>query len=392
MITQEDRNLFRDVGREYLLDIAFDSKVIKENLTFKEHLELCEMIMNLSYKDIVELTINEGIKEFENKFKTFLKYSFAAIAGAASGAAGAASILVAPPIAMFILYTFRKLTDTCSRACLNKFPMSAARKICRYECQVNATKKIVNDLRSEINKCNSFPNPEKCQKKLSKEYIKWSRRLQQQIVKYRQAKLGQEQKDRKKMAKNLSKKARSISASLQIPKSQLLNVVSEGKIFRDNLSFRDHIKIYNAVKSIKEDDDLAVKPPKINPKIESWARKALYLGLWVVPIPFFNDVVNYIIKKYNFACASKCLAQRKYSKKLCVNQCSYLSAKYGVQLLNKQLAKCAKSNKPVKCKNKIFKLLEDWKQREAEYKIKFDLTLKNELRAAKQQNRIKGKV
>ena len=58
-------------------------------------------------------------------------------------------------------------------------------------------------------------------------------------------------------------------------------------------------------------------------------------------------------------------------------------------MLNKQMGKCNKADKPIKCKNKIYKMLQDWKQREVEAKIKFESTLRIELRAAKER---KGKV
>ena len=392
MIAQEDRNILRDVGRKYLLDIAFDSQVLKNKLTFKEHVDLCKFISELSYEDVIGLTITEDIKEFEGKFRKFLKYGFAAIAGgvgtavAATGVAATIGGMIAgPPLGMFVLYIVRKLTDTCSRSCWKKFPMSNARKICRYECQVNATRKVVGDLRSEISKCNRFPNPDKCEKKLNGQYIKWSKRLQQQMIKLNQAKLGKEEKGRKQKQKELAKKARTIAASYQLPRSNLLKIVTEDKRLRQNIPFRQHVKIYQAVRSIKEEEDIAVEPPKIDPKKEKFARQALYMGLWVVPIPFFNDVVNYIIKKYNFACMGKCVKQKKFSRTLCTQQCSYLSAKYAVQLLNKQLAKCSKANKPVKCKKKIYKLLEDWKQREVERKIHFQTTLSGEMKRAKRR-------
>ncbi len=185
MITQEDKNILRDVGRRYILDIALDSQLLKNKLTFKEHVRICHFVRELSYEDVISLTITESIKDFENKFKKFLKYGFAAIAGgavmagAATGVAATIGGMVGgPPLAMFVLYIFRKVSGTCSRSCLNKFPLSTQRKICRYECQVNASKNIVRDLRSEITKCANFANPEKCEKKLRKEYIKWSRRLQ----------------------------------------------------------------------------------------------------------------------------------------------------------------------------------------------------------------------
>jgi len=395
MITQEDRNILKDVGRKYLLDIAFDSQLLKNKLTFKEHVDLCKFISKLSYEDVIGLTITEDIKEFEGKFRKFLKYGFAAIAGLAVGVAGAVgiaatagAILTGPPLGMFVLYMFRKLTDTCSRSCWKKFPMSTERKICRYECQVNAVRKIVNDLRAEISKCSQFRNPSKCEKKLKKEYIKWSKRLQQQMVKLNQAMLGREEKTRKQKQKELAKKARTIAANYQLPKSKLLNIVIENKQFRQNIPFRQHVQIYQAVSSIKE-EEIAVKPPTIDPKKEKWARQALYLGLWVIPIPFFNDVVNYIIKKYSFTCMKKCVKQRKFSRKLCTQQCSYLSAKYAVQMLKTQLSKCDKANKPVKCKKKIYSLLEDWKQREVERKINFESTLRGELARAKKRE---GKI
>ena len=387
MITQRDRDILKEVGRKYLLDIALDSKIIKEQLTFKEHVNFCKFVMNLTYEEVITLVITEDIKDFESKFKKFLKYSFAAIAGltlAVSGPIGWAAGAAAPPIAMFVLYIFRKLTDTCSRACLTKFPMSTDRKICRYRCQVDACRRIVSDLRSEMTKCGQFANPDKCEKGLRKEYIKWSRRLQQQMVKLRSAELGVEEKKRKKRQKELKKRAKSLAASYNIPKSQMVQVVSESTHIRNSLTFRKHIRLYNAVSSLSEEDaGVIVKPPKIDPNMEKKARTVLYLGLWVLPVPFFNDIINYIIKKYNFACVSKCVGQKKFSRRLCYHQCSYLSAKYAVGILNKQLPLCNKAKKPVSCKKKVFKMLEDWKQREVEAKIKFEATLKDELKKAK---------
>lgn len=380
MITQADRNYLRDAGREYILDIALESEYLKNKLTFNEHIELCKAVTELTYEEVVELTITESIKDFEGKFGKFLKYSFAAIAGMAGGIGW-----IGPPVAMFVLYIFRKFTDTCSRSCMTKLPTSTARKICRYECQVNAAKNIVNDLRSQIAKCSAFAKPDKCEKSLRKEYIKWSRRLQAEIIKLNQAKLGVEEKARKKRAKELSKRAKTLAASFQVSKTDLLSIVIESQTFRNNTPFKTHLEIYKAVKSLDEAEETAVKPPKIDPKKEKWARQALYLGLWIIPIPFFNDVVNYIIKKHNFACIGKCMAQRKYSKSLCISQCSYLSAKYGVQMLNSQMGKCSKADNPTKCKNKIYKMLSDWKQREVEAKIKFESNLRSEIRKAKER-------
>jgi len=378
MLTQYNRHILKEAGQKYLFDIAIDSQVLKKKLTFIEHVELCNSIYSLTYEEIIGLTITEDIKEFESKFKKFLKYSLATIASAITLGP------LAPPIAMFILYLFRKMTDTCSRRCIRMMPTSIKRKICRYECQVNACRQIVNKLRSEISRCSTFSNSDKCEKKLKKEFIKWSKRLQQQIIKLQQAKLGVEEKKRKLKSKELSKKIRTITNNYNLPKSQLMKIVVESKRLRQSIPFRNHLKMYQRVTALKE-NEYTINPPKIDPAKEKYARQALYLGLWIIPIPFFNDVVNYIIKKYNFACVGKCLGQKKYSKILCIHQCSYLSAQYGVQLLKKQLSKCNKSNNPVKCKKKIYSLLEDWKQREIEAKIKFQSSLRNEMRKAKER-------
>ena len=378
MITQEDRDILKDVGREYLFDVALNSQTLKNKLTFKEHAQVCNSVKYLTYEEVISLTITEDIKDFESKFRKFLKYSFAAIAGAMYFGS-----IVAPPIAMFTLYIFRKFTDTCSRACLTRFPGSNARKICRYECQVTAARNIVNDLRSEISKCAGMRKPEKCEKSLQKEFIKWSKRLQQQIIKLNQAKLGREAKERAKYQKTLQKRAKNLAASYQLPISRMKQVVAEDKSFRDKLSMKSHLELYATLSTLTEADDPIVQAPKVDPKKEMWGRRALYLGLWVVPVPFFNDVVNYLIKKHNVACTAKCLAQKKYSHTLCALQCNYLAAKYAVKMLNEQMKKCDKADKPIKCKKKINNLLYDWKQREVENKIKFEARVREEIAKSK---------
>lgn len=347
MISDYDRKLLTDAGREYIHDAVKSSKHLKEKLTVFEHKLLCNKVNDLTYEEIIELTVNESIRDFEGKFGKFLKYSIAGIAGFVGGLGG-------PPLTMFVLYLYRKLTDTCERACWRKFPMSTERKICRYECQLNAAKRILASVRSEVSKCSTFNNPDKCEKKLQTEYIKWAKRVNVLTVKLNSARAALAEKERKQNAGKME----------------------EQKAF----DFQD---IYEY---IKESED-APTAPKVNPEREKKLRILLYLGLWVIPVPFFNDVVNYYIKKYNFGCASRCALNKKMPKEICYTQCSYLSAKYAVDFLNKQLSKCEKARKPLKCKNKIYSLLQDWKAREIERKIKFEATLKRELRKREREEK-----
>lgn len=377
MLTDKDRQYIIEAGRECLLDIVFESEYLKDKLTFKEHVDLANYVTEIPYEEIVRLIFTEDIKEFESKFKKFLKYGFAAIVslGGALTAGSIGGALIAPAIGMFVLYLFRKITDTCSRKCVG-IPFSGRRKSCMIDCKVKACRDIVNELRTEITKCDRMPNPEKCQNKLQKQYIKWSKKLQELIIKQRQIRADVTEKEREKRMKEMISLATDLSTRLNIRKYQLLEIISNDKIIRESFSFKDHLLLYNAVSKINE--QAIVEPPKIDPQKEKLVRTVLYLGLWPIPIPFFNDVINYIIKKYNFACMGKCIQQKQYSQKLCYRQCTYLSAKYAVTLLNKQLSKCNKAKKPKKCRDRIFDLLKDWKQRETEAKIKLDGAIRSE--------------
>lgn len=385
MIKQEDKDILQDVGKQYLLDIVFNSQLIKSQLSFKEHIDFCKFISELTYKEIIGLTITEDIRAFESKFKKFLKYGFAQIAGIAL-ATGFAATVIGPPIAMFVLYTYRKLSDTCYRACNHKFPFSKERKICRYDCQVRAATKIANDLRTEMGRCSQVTKPDVCRKKLEKQYIKWVKRVQQQKTKLAKAKIGIEAKQRKQKDIEMKKRLKSIQSNFQISKSQYVDLISENEYLRDNISFHQHLKLYQSIINLKEEDPI-VKTHKIDPKKEKYIRYGIYAGLFVIPIPFFNDVVNYLIKKNNVKCITKCIQQRKYSQKLCRNQCTYLSAQTAIKFLKSELPKCQKSGNPVKCQHKIQNMLGDWKQREIEAHLKYKHQLDREIAKAKQNEK-----
>lgn len=375
MISEYDKNLLKECGQEYLLDIVLQSNYLKETLSFKEHVLLCNQVKKLTYEEVISLTITESIRDFESKFGKFLKYSIAAVASITLGGG-----LTGPPVAMFLLYLYRKLTDTCVKSCMANMPMSSKKKICKISCQLSAAKKMEHDIRAEISKCTS----DKCTKKLQEEYIKWAKRVQLLTVKLNQAKAGVYEKQRIEKQKERLKKVKTLAASFQLSKNQIIKFISENEILRDKLSFKQHVELYYIANNINEQYE--PKMVKINPKKEKLIRTGLYLGLWAVPIPFFNDVINYYIKKYDVMCAAKCTRNESIPRNVCYNQCSYLSAKYAVKILNEQLAKCGKSKEPLKCKNSIYKMLEDWKQREVERKIKFESSMKSELEKAKKKN------
>lgn len=378
MITDKDKQYLKESGIELISDMVINSKTLKDKLTFKEHVMLCDQVKKLTYEEVVTLLVTEDIRAFESKFSKFLKYSIAAIAGLSGG-------LFGPPVAMFVLYLYRKATDTCERSCFTKMPLSTQRKICRYECQLNAAKKLEREIRSQISKCSQMSKPDKCEKSLQKEYIKWAKRVQVLTIKLSKAKLDVEEKTRKQRQKELEKSAKSLRASLDpsLTKSKIMSFVTENETLRKKLTFEQHLKLYQVCSYIQEESDKFVKHIKIDPKKEQMMRRVAYVGLWVVPVPFFNDVVNYMVKKYSVACAVKCVKDKKISSGVCYSHCAYMGAKYASDVLNKNLSKCNKAKNPVKCKKKIYDLLQDWKQREVERKIKFEAALRKAARKGK---------
>ena len=170
-MTEYDKQLITEVGKEFLTDFILIDDDVKEHFTFMEHYEIYNNIENLDYEGVVSFFC-EDVREFEGKFSKFLKYGFAAIAGATLGLMGSglkAGVLGGPPLGMFAFYIFRKLKDPCERQCYRKLPLTTKRQICLAKCQVDASRRVVQDLRSEIGKCRQFLKPKKCEKKLLKD-------------------------------------------------------------------------------------------------------------------------------------------------------------------------------------------------------------------------------
>lgn len=371
MISDRDRQLLTEAGREYILDAVIHSKKLKEKLSTSEHRNLSRYVNELTYEEVISLTITEDIRKFEGGFSKFLKYSLAAIAGMAVGGIG----LAVPTVAMFTLYLYRKATDTCEKSCFTPRFFSSERKVCKLSCQLNAARKMANDLSSEVSKCGTYSNPKRCENKLQKEHIKWVQRVRQLTVRLNAARVAANEKERKERFKQQQKLRQAQSPQQQTPNMDNIIITRKGNTI-----------------IVSESDDNQEFHFKVDPNREKQIRMIMYLGLWAVPIPFFNDLINYVAKKYSFGCVGKCAAQMKVSKDVCYAQCSYLGSKYAVDFLRKQLPKCNKAKNRAKCKQKIYNLLEDWEQRKVERQMKFEKLLRDKLRDKKEkQDKIMAK-
>jgi hypothetical protein len=308
---------------------------------------------------VITLTITEDIRAFESKFKKFLKYSLAAIAGLALGPG-------APTIAVITLFFYRKLTDDCHRECSNLPMFSGQRKVCKQECELDAAKKVFSRIRSDISKCGQMQNPDRCEKKLLKQQIKWGKRVQLLMIKLNATKSKVRDVQQKKGGDQY-----------QYSSHDILNGVS------------DRIKVFYE-QDPSQSSQAAPKPfepkMKMNPQAEKYLRLAVNIGMFFTPVPYFRVIVNNLIRKYSVGCIARCLAQMKIPKQVCYGQCAYLGAKYASDYLTKELSKCNKAKNPQKCRNKINKMLADWKTREIERKLRFDALLRRNLRKTKEKN------
>ena len=185
-----NRKLLEDCCKEVLLDEVMKSKNLRESLSFPKHVILCKKVTTMTYEQSVSAIFNNfkmldeaGIRDFEGKMKKALKYGLAILAGGAFG------LVTLSALAVATLYMYRAVNDPCWRACLKKtFKSGAEKKVCKYNCIVSACQSIVKSIKAEKSKCKGTKSPLKCEKKLDKEYIKWSKKLQQNLVKLQQAK------------------------------------------------------------------------------------------------------------------------------------------------------------------------------------------------------------
>jgi hypothetical protein len=369
-----DKKLITEVGKQFLLEFAIGDQFLKENLTFKEHVKLCGEIMTLDYEGVATV-FSEDIREFEGKFSKFLKYGLAGVAGATLGLKAAGlkvGLLKAPGLAMFALYLFRKATDPCERACFRTMPMSAKRDACKLECKVDAARQLVNELRSEIAKCRQFTNPPKCEKKLMKQYIRWSKKLQELLIKLRAVKAGQVQKVRKIRGKELSKRAKALSASANISTSRLAKLISESEEVRNRLTFKEHLYLYNSVKKKVIEEEL--KAPKTKPITQKILSVGLVTAAAVIPLPGLVLAMVHLTDANIYKCAVKCAKLKNEEDKVyCHKRCKLMGIQWTISYIEGERRKCSGKKKGViKCEEKLRKLVRKWKLKEIEAKIRLD--------------------
>ena len=201
----KDSKLIELSCKEVLMSIVKESKSLDKKLSFFQKTLLFDKIREMKYEKVIGLLFNkngmevttEQKNEFESKTKKIAKYGAAAYIGRKLGhvATGSKTKLIGgyksgkmakggikgAAAAIAGLFLYRKLSDPCVRKNLGN-------KQAQMACKMEAIKRVIAQIKSDIGKCSGAADPIKCKKKLSSELIKWQTKYQQYLVQLTQMK------------------------------------------------------------------------------------------------------------------------------------------------------------------------------------------------------------
>lgn len=203
IINTIDNKLLEESAKIILLDILEENHNIPEVDKYDMQVWINEMSYEecLSYffeKDPDKVITEGSNRRYEGKIKTALKFGLAYYFGRGWAAKGikyawrhGKEFAINHPYfagTLAVFYIYRKLSDECVTKCFKEFVKGfknfspfTQRKLCKYNCRANAAKKVLEDIRNEMKKCGQTNNPAKCEKRLNKEYKKWSERYDKEL-------------------------------------------------------------------------------------------------------------------------------------------------------------------------------------------------------------------
>ena len=193
-------------------------------------------------------------------------------------------------------------------------------------------------------------------------------------------------------------------------KSLFLEVISNSDIIKRETTFKEQLHLLNCISKMSNKNILESligkkklleiskepKPPRVLKKVLELMkdkfdehRDVLETGfialLVLLPVVGIDTVIliRYLKHAYNYKCELDCRKSKVKDKKLSYCRCDYESSKKMVERLKDELKVCKTTIDPSKCRRKIFKLLEMWKQKLVAAEIK----LKTQEKISKQKNR-----
>lgn len=193
-----DSKLIEISCKEFLMDIVKESVKLNNKLSFYQKTILYDKIKEMKYEKVIGLLFNEGVevtseqkREFESGMGKYTKYAVAGAVGRKLGhvatgsktaffggyktgqmAKGGIKGALAGVAALFL---FRKLSEPCVRQNLGNKPA-------QLKCRMEAIKRVISQIKSDIGKCSGAKDPIKCKQKLNNELIKWKTKYEQLLV------------------------------------------------------------------------------------------------------------------------------------------------------------------------------------------------------------------
>ena len=160
----------------------------------------------------------------------------------------------------------------------------------------------------------------------------------------------------------------------------LLKLITKSSVIREKLSFKEHLLFYKVISELDE-NNINKLFSKINednayPQTNPHTQKILTMGLTTaslaVPVPGLAAAVIYLSDLNTYKCRMHCEKNRETDRQLCYRNCSYQAIKWATKLIEKEIRNCSKTEKPKKCRKKLYKLLLTWKKKEVESSIKLN--------------------
>ncbi len=202
-MNNSDRKAVHHICTRTLLKAVYESPSLREKLSFQEHVNLCDHVLNMNYKESVETLFEFGVRDFESRFSKFVKYGAAAIAGGIVGDKLKVGRVLGLSLGLLLTYIFRKSTDPCWQACFRRNPDQ--KQICKYFCYIKGCDSVISDINKQINRCDETKNPVKCERGLNKALVKWKNKKSGYQEKLDDAKSKYAEVEAKRRAKKLDK-------------------------------------------------------------------------------------------------------------------------------------------------------------------------------------------
>jgi len=191
-MTNNDKKLFEISCREMLMEIVKESDSINKQLSFSQKILLFDKIKEMPLTEVLSLLF-EGAREIETKDERDTKYGTAMTAGALTArygkkvlakglvSKGIKPLAVGAALGVGLMFLYRRITDPCFRQTV-RILNPTKRKIAKLNCENAAIKRVIEKIKSDIERCWASPNPERCKDKLSFEMNKWRSKYQENLL------------------------------------------------------------------------------------------------------------------------------------------------------------------------------------------------------------------